>query len=147
MLKIESAGFLLEQFRGDMCDPAYSARTIGEFTRIGFGIGDELWNRIGRNRRMYHHHQGATGQACDRRDIPQEIEIKIFVKRRIDGVGRTHQQQSVTVGRRAHDRISGDVASSSGPVLDDKLLAEPLRTPLPDQTRKDSLGRPRRTQP
>ena len=76
---------------------------------------------------MYHHHQGATGQARDRRDIPQEIEIKIFVKGRIDRVWRTDQEQRVTVRRRTHDRLGGDIAACAWPVLNDEWLADPLR--------------------
>ena len=53
---------------------------------------------------------------------------------RVDGVAHIDQQQRLSVRRRPHDRFSGDVASRAGPVLDDELLAEPLRQLLSDQT-------------
>ena len=50
------------------------------------------------------------------------------------------QEQRVAVGRSAHDRLGGDIAAGTWPVLDDELLAEPLRQPLAHQTR-DDVGR------
>ena len=131
------AGHHLEQFGGDVGDPADAARTVGELARIRLGIGDELGNRLGRNRWMYHHDKGTADEARDRRDVADEIEIELVVKRRIDRVRRTDQEQRVAVRRRAHDRLGGDVAAGARPVLDDEWLAEPLRQPLTDQARED----------
>ena len=131
------AGHHLEQFGGDVGDPADAARTVGELARIGLGIGDELGNRLGRNRRIYHHDKGAADEARDRRDVADEIEIEFVVERRIDRVRRTDQEERVAVRRRAHDRLGGDIAAGARPVLDDEWLAEPLRQPLTDQARED----------
>jgi hypothetical protein len=62
----------------------------------------------------------------DGRDVANEIEIEIVVKRRIDRVRRTDQEQRVTVRRRENDRLGGDIAACARPVLDDEWLAEPL---------------------
>ena len=36
-----------------------------------------------------------------------------------------------------HDRLGADVAAAARPVLDDELLAKPLREPLTEQSRED----------
>ena len=131
------AGHHLEQFGGDVGDAADAARTVGELARIGLGIGDELGKRLGRNRWMDHHDKGAADEARDRRDVANEIEIELVVKRRIDRVRRTDQEERVAVRRRTHDRLGGDIAAGARPVLDDEWLAEPLRQPLTDQARED----------
>src|SRR6185437_12820857 len=69
--------------------------------------------------------------------MSNEIEIKFVVERRIDRVRGTDQEERVAVRRRAHDRLSGDIAACARPVLDDEWLAKPLRQPLTDQTRED----------
>ena len=96
--------------------------------------------RLGRNRRIYHHDVGAADDARDRRDVADEIEIELVVERRVDRVRRTDQEQRVAVRGRAHDRLGGDIAAGARPVLDDELLAEPLRQPLTHQARED-VGR------
>ena len=68
-----------------------------ELARIGLGIGDELGKRLGRNRRVHHHDKGHPDQARDRCDVVDEIEIEFVVKRRIDRVRRTDQEERVAV--------------------------------------------------
>ena len=83
---------------------------------------------------------GHADDARDRRDVADEIEIELVVERRVDRVGRTDQEERIAVRRRTHDRLGGDIAAGARPVLDDELLAEPLRQPLTDQAR-DDVGR------
>ena len=66
-----------------------------------------------------------------------DIEIELFVERRVDRVCRGDQEERVAVGRRAHDRLGGDIAAGTRPVLDDEWLAKPFRQPLADQARDD----------
>ena len=108
-----------------------------DLARIGFGISDELRNRFGRNRWIDHHDSGARGNARDRRDVADEIEIEFVVERRVDRVRRTGQEKRITVRWRIHGRFGADIGARARPVLDDELLAEPLREPLTDQTRDD----------
>ena len=56
---------------------------------IGLGIGDELGNRLGRNRWIDHHDIGHADDARDRRDVADEIEIELVVERRVDRVRRS----------------------------------------------------------
>ena len=48
---------------------------------------------------------------------------------RVDDGGRAEEQQRVAVGRRIGHRLDGKAAAGARPVLDDDLLAEPLRQP------------------
>src|SRR5262249_4261866 len=47
------------------------------------------------------------------------------------------RKERVAIGRRAHDRLGGDIAASTRPVLDDDWPAEPFRQPLAHQTCDD----------
>src|SRR5262249_22259892 len=73
----------------------------------------------------------------NRRDVAAEIETKLFVHRSIDRVCRGEQEERVAIGRRARDRLRGDIAASTPPVLDDEWPAEPFRQPLAHQTCDD----------
>src|SRR5262245_59929423 len=51
---------------------------------------------------------------------------ELVVECRIDRV-TTDQEKRVAVCGRAHDRLGADIAAATRPVVDNKLLAEPLR--------------------
>src|SRR5262245_37759817 len=114
-----------------------AARRHGELARIGLGIDDELGDRIGWNRWIDHHDLGKADNARDGRDVADKIEIELFVERRIDRVCRSDEEERVAIRGRTHDRLSADIGASSRPILDDKLLTEPLRQELAYQTRDD----------
>src|SRR6516164_7892918 len=46
-------------------------------------------------------------------------------------------EQRVAVGRCTYNRLGADIAAATRPVVDNKLLAEALRQPLPHQARDD----------
>src|SRR5260221_13296880 len=85
---------------------------------------------------MERHDKGTGDQARDRCDVANEIEIEIVVKRRIDRVWRTDQEQRVAVWRRTNDRLGGDIAACAWPGLNDEWLPEPRRQPSSNQTRE-----------
>src|SRR6478736_10242273 len=107
---------------------------------IGLGVGDELWNRLSWNRWIYHHDIRCAHEACDRRDVADEVEIEFIVERRIDCVRCTDEKKRMAVGRRAHDRLGGDVGASPRSTFDDEWLTELLRQPVTQQARYD-VGR------
>ena len=49
-------------------------------------------------------------------------------------------QQRVAIRGRLGDRLGADVAAGAGAVLNDELLAEAIRQPLPHQARLDVGG-------
>jgi hypothetical protein len=96
-----------------------------------------LRNSFGRHRRIYHHDVGKADDASDRRDVANEIEIKLLIQRGVDRVTRSHREQRIAVGRRANDRLGGDIAAGTRPILDDEWLTESFRQPLTHQTCHD----------
>src|SRR5262249_24477227 len=89
---------------------------------------------------MYHQDEGCANDTCDRRDVTDEMEIEFVVERRVDRLCRTDHEQRVAVSGRAHDRLGADDVVRARSVVDNKLLAEPLRQPLSYQTGRD-VGR------
>ena len=83
------AGHHLEELARDMDRGSGTARRHVDFARIGLGIGDELENRLGRNRWVDLHDERHADNGPDRRDIVQEIEVEIFIKRRINRIARS----------------------------------------------------------
>ena len=114
-----------------------AARRHIDLARIGLGVGDELGNRLGRNRWIHLHDVGHAHDARDRRDVAKKIEIELVIERRVDRVHRADHEERIAVRRRLHDRLGADIAASARPVLNDEGLAEPLRQPLPYQARED----------
>ena len=81
------------------CDEPTAAGGEVDFARIGFGVGDEFGNGLGRERRIHLHDQRQQVDAGDRRDVADEIVIELRVERGVDFVGRGRPQQRVAVGR------------------------------------------------
>ena len=94
---------------------------------IGPGVGNEFWDRFGWNTWIDFHHIGRAHDAGDGRNVPDEIEIEVVVKRCADRIIRPDQEECVTVRSCAHDRLGADIAASTGPVLDDEWLAQAFR--------------------
>src|SRR5262245_46702816 len=100
-------------------------------------MGDEFANRICRKRWIYLQRESLAADARNRCDVADEIETELVIERRVDGVRRSRQEQRVAIRRRTHDGFGGNISTGTGPVLDDKWLAEPLRQPLPNQAPND----------
>src|SRR5205807_1146468 len=98
-----------------------------DLSGIGFGIGNELGNRLGRNRWIHQHDLGLADHARDWRDVADEIETELVVERRVDRIRRLDHQERIAVGGRAHDSLGADIAGYAWPILDDEWLAHPLR--------------------
>ena len=62
-----------------------------------------------------------------------KLKLRFVVERRVDCVRRDDHQERVAVRRRFHDDLGADIAAGARSVLDDELLAEPLRQPLTDR--------------
>jgi hypothetical protein len=75
-----------------------------------------------------------AGRHCD---IANENEWQIPVERGVDRVVRAGPDEGVTVGRRPHDGLGGDIAPGAGPVIDDDRLAHSLLKRLRNQSRRD----------
>jgi hypothetical protein len=113
------AGHHLEQLAADVDRGSNAGRSHIELARIGFGIGNEFSDRLGRNRRIDDHHERLATNAGDRRNIANEVVIELWVERGIDGVARTDKQECVSVGGSIHDHLGRKVAPGARPILND----------------------------
>src|SRR5262245_36475625 len=86
---------------------------------------------------MNHYGLRQPHQAGHRCNVPDEIEIEIFVKRGVDRVCRTYHEQGISVRGRAYHSFGRQIAGSADLVLNHELLAEPLREPLTYQACSD----------
>src|SRR5262245_35466068 len=69
------AGHHLEQFAGHMGRCSGSSRRHVDLAWIGFGVSDELVNRLVRYRWVYHHDVSKADDAPDRPYVADEIEV------------------------------------------------------------------------
>src|SRR5262245_53925649 len=111
---------------------AIAARRHVDLSRVGLGVSDELRDCLGRNRWMHRYDVRLPANACDRRDVADEIETKPVIERGIDGVPTADQEERITVRGRAHDRFGSNIASCTRTVLNDKWLPKSLRKRLSD---------------
>jgi len=132
-------GHHLEQLAGHMGHGADARRRHVDFAGSGLGVGDELGNRAGRNRRVHHHNVGTSEDARDRRDVADEIEVELIVERRVGRVGAPDHEQRVAV-LQARARPPRCRCAATRPIVDDELLAELFRQSLTYQARRD-VGR------
>src|SRR5262249_34365174 len=128
------AGDELEQLPRDVMRAADAGRGHVQLAGIGLGVGNKLGDGLGRHRGVNLHDQRNVFDLSDWRDVGDKVETELFIERGVDRVLRVHQQQRVAIGRHAGDRFCRDVAGSARPDLDEKLLAEPVRQELGDQT-------------
>src|SRR5262249_116815 len=134
------AGHHLEQFTGNMVSGTDTGRRHLDLAGIGFGMGDELGNRLDRHGWIHLHDKGLAMNARDRRDVADQVEIELVVERGVDRIHRSGHKERIPVRGRVYDRLGGDIASRARPILDDKLLTETLRQPLSYQARHDVGG-------
>src|SRR5438552_5818274 len=120
------------------------ARSKVDLPRIGFRIGDELGDVVSWDRQVYLHHVSQSHRPGNRDAVADEVEGKPFVERRVDGVVRADEDDSVTIWRSAECGLHADIAARTDPVLDDELLAQMIRQILADDARNDVVGAARR---
>src|SRR5262245_2324449 len=134
------AGHHLEQFTGNMVSGTDAGCRHVDLAGIGFGICDELGDRLDRYRGIHLYQKGLAMNARDRGDVADQIEIELFVECSVDSVHRSGHKERIPVRGRVYDRLGGDIASRARPIPDDKLLTETLRQPLSYQARHDVGG-------
>jgi len=103
-----------------------AGRCHADLAWISLGIGDELGNCSSWHRWTHHHDEGLAVDARHRRDVADEIEIQLIVKRRVDRCCRADLKERVAIRWRTHDRLGRDIAARARPILDDERLTEPV---------------------
>src|SRR5262249_47194739 len=124
------AGHHLEQLAGQMGRCSGSSRRIIDFARASLGIGDDLGNRLSRDRWIYRHDKWCADNPSDWRDIADEIVVELVVECRIHRVPCANNEQRVTVGRGTHDRLGADIAAAPRPVVDNKIAGRGALTAI-----------------
>ena len=89
------AGHHLEQLAGHMGAGAGAGRRHVDLARIGLGVGDELRDRLGRNRWIDHHDIGMLPMLATGAMSRMKLKLRFGVKRRIDRVRRHDSMRSV----------------------------------------------------
>ena len=109
------AGHHLKQLTGHMAAVPIRRPPL-DLARIGLGVGDKLRTVLAGRDGLYNHRIGHADNACDRRDVADEIEIKLFVQSwRFDRVGRTDQEERVASAG-ARTTASAGLTSPAAPV-------------------------------
>src|SRR5262245_22249868 len=81
------------------------------------------------------HDKRRTGDAGDSCNIAEEIETKLIVEGCVDRVAGEDQKKRIAVRLRPHHRLHADIAARARSIVDNELLAQPLRELLSNQTR------------
>src|SRR5437899_411721 len=123
-----------------MAGSSDAGRPETDLARVNLGVGYELRDCLGWNRRIDHHNERKADDAGDSGDVAEKNEIEFVVESRVDRVRRTCDEQRIAVRRRPHDGLGSDIVAATRAVFDDELLAQPLREPWPDEAR-DNVGR------
>src|SRR5262245_14700743 len=102
-----------------------SGRRHADLARIGFGVGNEFRNRLGRNRWMHRYQKGPPDNPNDC-DVADEIETEVVIESCIDCGSSIRAKKRIAIGGRSYDCFGCDIAGGACPVLDDEWLTEPL---------------------
>ena len=86
---------------------------------------------------MNEHGESATREACNERDIADEIESELLVERCVDRVGRGDEQDRIAIGRCSKGLGNSQIAAGARLVLDDDRLPQTLRKRLADEACQD----------
>src|SRR5262245_47690349 len=94
---------------------------------IGLRIIDDRRNRLGCKRWVSKDDWGLPGDARNRRDVTDEIEIELAVEGGVDCVRRPDQKECITISGRIHDGLGSDIGTGARSIFDNKWLAKTLR--------------------
>src|SRR5215207_1143840 len=125
-----NTGHGLEQFACHVAYGSDASRSHGELAWIGLGIGDELRNGLNGKRWIDSQDEVYANDTCHRRNVAQEIEIELVVKRRVDCISIGDKEKRIAVWSRIHDRLSANVAAAAWTIVNNDGLTELFRQPL-----------------
>src|SRR5215472_11263777 len=93
---------------------------------------------------MDRHRKGGTCHGRGWNEIPNWVYSEPSVEADIDSLRRSDQEESIAIRSRIRGRLRSNIAVRARPVLDNDLLAEPLRQPWAYQTRSNVMPPTRR---
>ena len=138
-----------------MLAAAVTRRRVVDPARPLFHVRNELLERLDRQRGGDDEHAGLATDQRDRREVLDRVIGKLGIQRGADRIGLRREQKRVAVWRRLRHDVGADGRARAGLVVDDHLLAEPLRELLRDHAHRpvdrtarreghDDAHRPRR---
>ena len=123
----------LQHLGAEMLRTAIAGRAIGQ-ARIGLGVGDELGERLRRNRRVDDQRERHAGDQRDRREILHGIVGQLLVERLVDRKrGRGRHQERVAVGLGSRDLLGAERGAGARLVLDHDDRVQPALDLVGDQ--------------
>src|SRR5438270_13022866 len=102
---------------GEVVHGADAAGRIVQFPRMGFGVRDELAQRLERRARRHADDEGIRGEERHHGNVVQRIERQRLHHHRRHRVGARHQEQGMAVGRLLCDVVAADHAARAGAVF------------------------------
>src|SRR5450432_1283071 len=89
-------------------------------TGVGLRVGNKFGYGFGGKLRIHNQYIRRAEERRDRRNVADEVERELLVKRRTDHISRSDQQECVSVRSGTHDHFSPNVGACSWPILDYK---------------------------
>ncbi|MCY1223816.1 hypothetical protein D9M72_359560 [compost metagenome] len=129
------AGHALEQFAGKMRCTARAARCERQLAGMRLAVGDQLLDRLRRDRRRHHQHQRHHMRQCHRLEALDGVVRQLAHHAGIDGMAARHQRQRVTVRGGLCHQVGADDAGGAAAVVDHHRLAPGFGQLLADQAR------------
>ena len=118
------AGLLFEQLGRQVRSGTVALRGVAELVRVGFGIGDQLLNRIGGHRGVHHQSIGHQREHGDGHKLGRVV-IELGVEAHIDRQGRRwRSHQGVAIGLGIEEHFGCDVARSARLVFNHDRLPQ-----------------------
>jgi len=111
------AGGELDHFAGEMRRGADAGGCEVELARISLCIGDELRERLYRQRQRRDDHRRRRADDRNRLQSLEEIVRNIRLQGRIGDERGIRQQHRIAVGRRARDHVGADHAAGARTIL------------------------------
>src|SRR5262249_53722306 len=123
-----------KQLAHEMGRRTYPGRRVAVFAGMGSDEGNEVTDRVHRQRRVDRKHRRRGYRQRDRVEILGRIVGHSLIERGIDDVVGAVDEESVTVGRRLRRAASADIATRTDDVLDVELPAHLLGQLLSHET-------------
>ena len=115
----------VEQDTAHMRGGASAGRSVLHPCLVGFGVGDELAQRVGGEILARHQHLRILDEYGDRREVVDRVIWRLLGEQLAVGVGpAVAVEENVAVGCRLGDAARAGRSAGAADILDDDLLAE-----------------------
>src|SRR5215210_1774603 len=106
-----------------MLRAADAGGAVTQLIRSCFRECDEIFDVLGRYRRMHHNNSGYLCEIRDVYEVTHQIEIELGEERRVDCIRNCRHEERVTIGRRLRRNFCTNIRAAARTILDDVLLS------------------------